>query len=584
MCGIAFLSKNISNLKDNKTFINRLKIRGPDDFSVVKTGLGDLFHSRLQIVGGAGSRQPFRDVESQVSVVVNGEIFNYRDLRSSLSSRGRRFNTKSDCEVLLHGYLEFGLAFIPQMEGQFAFIIIDERHSILYAGRDRVGEKPLFYNFSPGRSPSLAISSDARALASLQPNVELNSGVIRDFFAYQFIPENKSIFTNLHKVEPGSVIGFDLLSQETRQVLYWDITQVALSAGRADYSNGVNELNEVVYESVVSSCLGDEPPGVALSGGVDSSLIASICMDAGIDVSAFSIGQKKSSLLDESDQAFNYARELGLNFSASFASEASLLSNFGLAVDAMDEPFGDVSALNYFALGRMARRCGYRSVLTGHGADELFWGYQWVWQAASNSIAKSSGRNVFSQGAAYRFVLENTSSLFGQRLSSDDLYATTGCSKLDSLHEAFVSLFNLYLRSNGAAQIDRMFMASGVEARSPFLDKRLIETICSHPNLFYPSNPKALLKTAASKWVPVEILNRQKRGFQAPINRWISLLLREESFLLSHQSFLSRNQILNLPLILDQFGKGNRAVDNILWCGLVFEKWIQSFDRDVWVN
>lgn len=584
MCGIAFLTENIDYSRVDHAFTSRLQMRGPDDFSVTSTNLGKLFHSRLQIVGGSESRQPFTSQTGSVSVVVNGEIYNHEALKRDLINVGSKFVSSSDCEVILHGYLRYGLAFIHKLDGQFAFIIVDETQSSIYLGRDRVGEKPLYYHWSEGFSPSLAIASDAKVLASLQPEIKLNREVIRDFFAYQFVPEDRSIFHSIKKVRPGSVVGFDLSSQQMHEIVFWDVSEAMSRDPVSTESVSTEKLAAVMEQSVLRACLGDAPPAIALSGGVDSSLIASICSKAQVGNSAFSIGHQNSTLLDESELAYNYAKQLGLDINISFSQKNIFDSNFYCAVDAMDEPFGDVSALQYFLLGKVAKRSGYKSILTGHGADELFWGYPWIYDAAKDPTRLGLGCNVFTCGLAYEYIYKNAAHFFGSEVDAIDLYPLSGVDTSDPAKEAFISLFNLYLRSNGAAQIDRMFMASGVEARSPFLDRVLIETICSQSNLFYPENPKGVLKKIAESYVFPEVLIRPKRGFQAPITDWINIAVRNNPKPYTEQSFLFSHSILNTPLILDQFFKGNHAVNNLLWCVIVFENWILSLNKNVSVN
>jgi asparagine synthase (glutamine-hydrolysing) len=565
MCGIAGLIERGGPV-DRTSLVamqNRLRHRGPDGEGLYLRGGTGLAHTRLSIIDLAGGAQPLFGQDGRLVLIANGEIYNEPGHRQRLEREGYRFATGSDCEVILPLYERFGASCVEHLRGMFAFALWDEGARKLLLGRDRMGEKPLYIYHDEHR---FVFASELRALlASGVVPGDLDPRALGRFFRYQYVPEPETPFTNIRKLPAGHTLVLDADTWQVTTRRYWSM----LDAPPID-GDPVEVIREALIEAVTGVLRSDVPVGLSLSGGLDSSAIAVIANRAYPGrLRAFSLGYPDAGAVDERGLARNLAQSLGIEFHDIEVDDEQMVEAFPQLAAMRDDPIADVSGYNYARIMEEARSTGTYVMLQGHGLDELCWGYSWVKQAASLNADPGLGlRRMFSRHCSARerlylalratarlspgvskgrepfrfyeltpytgYVSHHASALFTPRfLESSGVAVATASSEYGPLTqrtdlEVTRLICDFYLLENGIAQGDRLSMAHSVEMRLPFVDHRLVEAIIglrkSNRDDHLP--PKHWLKRALEGIVPDEILNRPKRGFSPPMQRWQGRLRR----------------------------------------------------------
>lgn len=572
MCGIyGAASKwplNSCNLEKIRKIPQIMAHRGPDasgEISDEKFFLGSM---RLCIIDSKGGHQPMSCRDGDISIVFNGEIYNFLQLRQKLIDLGQSFETNSDTEVVLQGYKYFGLDFIRELHGMFSFAIIDRKKDLIHLGRDRLGEKPL-YLFK--RSGITYFSSEMRSLvlAEVAP-FEIDKEATRDYLIYGYYLEPKSPILNVRKLERGTIESISLKDGQTTKTTY-------LNQLRKDSTNHarIQSLNfdQLLEKSIIDSTISDFPIGIALSSGIDSSIIASVV--AGTKkVQCFSVGYDVRSKFDESSDASEFARHLGLPIQTKKISASAMAQEYETLCLLRDEPISDIAGYSYLTLGRMAHENDIKVLLTGQGGDELFWGYQWVLDAVpriANSLQSIQGkrnflrylfsatfsrRHPFFSGIVLdiRGALDSIYFYFRDKSNANNLgslpYLNEHLPKIRKKRRAakkvmgqrddrvyiplvgnieeltpeglaIEQLLSTYFVSNGLAQVDRLFMASSIEGRTPLGANDLVEyALMRNGSELLKIHKKKLLKEYASKKLTPKIMNRKKKGFTPPVRIW----------------------------------------------------------------
>jgi len=561
--------------------------RGPDGDGEYVSSHVALGMQRLSIIDVHGGWQPLYNEDRSLSLVANGEIYNFVELRAELQAAGHRFRTRSDCETILHLYEESGLDCVHRLHGMFAFALWDSTRDRLLLARDRVGEKPLYLYQS---TDTLLFASELKALVACgRIPLELDPDAVNLYFHYQFVPEPRTPLSGVRKLPAGHLLTVDVRSWQIAQRCYWHMEQAP--AIQDDPVPRIRDELETVGRIVSRS---DVPVGVALSGGLDSSVVAAlIARNSAEPVHAFTVGYQGHPANDERAQARELATTLGLRFHEIELDEAAVVTSFPALVRAWDDPIADMSGFGYQAIARLVQQHGIRVLVQGHGGDELFWGYPWVRRAMDASLARAAlwqrswralptyassalpGRcgameEAGLPGPATRLVralrhLQQDARAPRRRLRFYDLHpdfrmaaaATTRLytdeirSRIDP--DAPFSLFTVsppfdhlgvtvtrlitqtYLLENGIAQGDRLSMASSVELRLPLVDYRLVETVIGlrkhQPDHGRPA--KHWLAQAARDLVPPAIVDRRKRPFLTPLRAWQRALFRSYGPLLA---------------------------------------------------
>ena len=624
MCGIAGFVGEFERLDaaERSAVLERMcrqiRHRGPDDQGTLVADGVALGMRRLSIIDLAGGHQPISNEDGTVTIVFNGEIYNYHELQRELAARGHRFQTHSDTETIVHAYEEYGAACVERLRGMFAFAIWDARARQLFLARDRVGKKPLYYARTP--RGTLVFGSELKALLA-HPEVtrEINPEALDAYLTFGYVPDPLCILRGVRKLPPGHSLTY---SADGRLALtqYWDFPLEAdAPARRAD--DYLEELRALLDEAVRIRLIADVPLGAFLSGGVDSSTVVGLmARHSDRPVKTFSIG-----FHEDSYDELKYARVAARHFQTEHH-EFVVTPDIVRLVDELawhfDEPFADPSALPTYMVSKLARE-HVTVALSGDGGDELFAGYtrylverrrarfarvprlvrERVMRPLSQHLPHGAwGRNYLhnvSLDAVDRFL--DSVSVF-TRLTKRSLYtpafraqltdeglATARfrflASRVRTGEPLDVLLYldsKTYLPGDILTKVDRMSMAVSLEARAPLLDHKLIEFVARIPAALklHGTETKHILKRAVADFVPPEILHRAKQGFGVPIQRWINEQLREQiRDTLTDARARSRGYVepRYVAQLLDEHERGRRDHATPLWALFMLELWQRLF-------
>lgn len=592
MCGIAgFVGRGDEG--DLRRMVDALEHRGPDaeGFHSDPTLGVHLGHRRLSIVDLDAGQQPMWTADRQLGVVFNGEIYNHVELRSDLEKLGHVFQTDhSDTEVLLYAYREWGADFVERLNGMWAFALFDRRMRRLLISRDRFGQKPLYFcEAAPGE---LAFASELSALTEhSRIETRLSTLAIQKYFAHGYIPSPHSIYQGIQKLPAGSNLIFDLAHPRARIERYWRFElEPGVDAGPSNEDAWDEELREKLDRAVRRRMRADVPVGVFLSGGIDSSAIAALAApSAGASgLHTFSIGFDDPSF-DESAYAQHAADWIGTQHHCTQFSKDDLRALAPAVARQIDEPMSDASLLPTHMLCGVARNT-VKVALGGDGADELFAGYdpfralglaqayaQVVPRPVHHAIRLLASRlPAAHHNMSFGFRLNRTlaglshdrrlwnpiwmaplvpseiSELLGEPVHEEEVYSEAIEAFEGSRDQSMVSrtlqfFTQIYLQDDILTKVDRTSMRHGLEVRSPFLDRDLVEFVSRLPDSqkFHRGRTKVILKRALAKVLPAEIRERPKKGFGIPIGAWFrdgdlawgaqhAALAISEPFLASH--------------------------------------------------
>lgn len=624
MCGIAgFVDQWTRNGGDAvergrllKTMCDVIRHRGPDDHGYfLKTGVA-LGMRRLAIIDVAGGAQPISGEDSSVTIVFNGEIYSFEELRTELEKRGHTFNTHSDTEAIVHAYEEYGPACVNHLRGMFAFAIWDDKKRELFIARDRVGKKPLYYTIT--KDGTLVFGSEIKSIL-LHPLVEreIHLEALDAYFTLGYVPDPLSIFRHISKLPPGHHMTFSAGGLKIQQ--YWDFNfEPSASRNPDDY---LDELRELLNESVRLRLISDVPLGAFLSGGIDSStIVALMAQHMNQPVKTFSIGFHEDSY-NELKFARMTAKKLGTDHHEFFVTP-QICDVIDELVWHFDEPFADPSSIPTFMVSKLARD-HVTVVLSGDGGDELFAGYtHYVVQEsrrAFSALPKTLRQNVI-RPLSYRLphhawgrnYLHNISldpidryldslsyftELSKQSLYTGDFQQALGAkdhvacrfreyagrvktkAPLDQL--LYID-GKTYLPGDILVKVDRMSMATSLEVRVPLLDHKLIDFVTKVPASLKlaGTETKHLLKRVAKDLIPAEILNRPKQGFGIPLQKWINLQLRDQIREILREPRTRQRGYINsdyVDLILNEHHTGRRDHSFPLWALLILELWHRRY-------
>ncbi len=623
MCGIAgFISRDDSRADERRILLDAMcrviTHRGPDEQGMAVVGRAALGMRRLSIIDIKTGQQPIYNADRTKLIVFNGEIYNYRELKKDLEARGHVFRTNSDTETILRAYDEYGVGCLKMLRGMFVFAIWDTVNQSLFIARDRVGKKPLFYTVTP--SGEFVFGSELKVLLThggVPRNIE--HAALDAYLTFGYVPEEFCIFSSVRKLQPGHFLTF--ANDEVRTQKYWDFdySQEPLASREGEIAG---ELLEKLRDAVAVRLISEVPLGAFLSGGVDSSAVVGL-MSQIMDkpVKTFSIGFREDSF-DELKYARLAAREFRTDHH-----EFILTPDFVEAVDDLvwhyDEPFADPSTLPTYMVSKLAREF-VTVILSGDGGDELFAGYtryatdkrrsglgrlprsirERIIRPLSEAMPhRATGKNFLfniSLDAAARYI-DSISQFNSSRKKR--LYAGSYRSQMNGGFGAGEEVYGrlagnvstgnptdtllyldskTYLPADILTKVDRMSMASSLEARSPLLDQELIEYVTRIPaNLkLRGGRAKYIFKKAVEGFVPREILYREKQGFGMPINEWINMQLKDRIRAdLSDQRTRERGYFDTnyINVLLDEHATGRRDHSHALWTLWMFELWQRRY-------
>lgn len=617
MCGIIGIATVTPNFNCNRLVVARdsMRHRGPDDAGVwwSKDGRVGLGHRRLAIIDlSPAGHQPMQDSTRSLTIVFNGEIYNYRDLQRELIARGHSFRSHSDTEVLLAAYREWGVDCLSRLNGMFAFALYDAMKQIIFLARDRAGEKPLFYSLA---NSTFRFASELKGLLS-DPTFshQINHQALDTYLAIGYVPGDLCMVQGSNKLPPAHAMVFDLANNSLRVWRYWELPAPPAISGAADCDEQalLEEFEGLLEDAVRRQLTADVPVGVLLSGGVDSSLITAMAVRASSQVKTFTVGFSGFGKYDESAHARLIAQFFGTEHIELNAGEVSL-DLLPILARQYDEPMADSSMIPTFLVSRLVRQhCTV--ALGGDGGDELFGGYahydrllwkqqkvDWIPLALRKLLAYSAGellpvgfkgRNwfqslncdlnrdlpliaTFFDGKSRRNLLGNSDwplvgeSILGARAPRGD----------DLLQRITRMDFANYMAEDILVKVDRASMLNSLELRNPMLDYRIIEFAFGRVPSSMKATPdrrKIFLKKLAAKLLPPEFDQQRKQGFSVPLASWLKIEPWRNYFhdvLLDEQCLFDKKATSRLLHGQDQ-GRNN---SERLFSLVLFELWRREY-------
>lgn len=546
MCGIAGLiaerSLNSSELALLETVNGALVHRGPDSGGIFHDGEVAIAMRRLSIVDLTGGQQPLFSEDKSISLVCNGEIYNYQGLRNELMSKGHRFSTCSDVEVLVHAYEDSPTEFLVRAKGMFALALWDARERKLLLARDRLGEKPIYLwsdNADDG-AKRLWFASELHAILKVIPKDKriADHHAIAEFLTFQYPLDPRTLIAGLNLLPAAHYAEIEARKMELNQRCWWSLSAVP----QASNVNPTELVSDLFFQACGRMGTADVPVGVALSGGIDSSLVASVAAEQYPgSLHCFSVGYLGRPQTDERSIAQRFASSLGLPFSEIEIGLKEIVDDFPILIKSMDTPIGDIAAHGYYAVSRAARQFGVPVLLSGLGGDEVFWGYDWVREAVrrnSSNVQTPFWKRIFGR----KDQLGSIDSIFGMHddlrraaldadqllnVSISDGHWLNATKTRDIGHRDIAvceALNRTWLISNCLQLADRLSMAWSIEMRLPFLDIDLIEGVTGlRKNGLgdYSWPHKSLLLKSLGHRLPLEITDRPKQGFTPPVQDWM---------------------------------------------------------------
>jgi asparagine synthase (glutamine-hydrolysing) len=623
MCGIAgFINTQAKPGAEREALLDAMcriiTHRGPDEQGMMVDDHAALGMRRLSIIDLKTGQQPIYDESGNLVIVFNGEIYNYREVKAELETRGHRFKTNSDTETIVHAYEEFGADCLQHLRGMFAFAIWNKARKELFIARDRVGKKPLYYSVLD--DGELVFGSELKVLLTHGGvKREIDLGALDAYLSFGYIPDPMCIFKNVQKLGAGHYLIWRDGKVETHG--YWDF-EYKENTGSKKEEDYVEELRELIKDAVNVRLISEVPLGAFLSGGVDSSaIVGNMARLSDQPVKTFSIGFNEDSFNE-----LKYARVTAEHFGTEhheFIVTPDLCDIVDELVWHFDEPFADSSALPTYMVSKMAREY-VTVVLSGDGGDELFGGYtRYVTDKKRAGLAQlpkairagllqpvsrmlphnAPGKNYLynvSLDPVDRYIdnishfsARHKKSLYsaglkqnmnGSSNAGEELFRrfASGVETGEAIDKLLYLDSKTYLPGDILTKVDRMSMAASLEARVPLLDHKLIEFVTRIPAELKLNGleTKYIFKRAMQGLVPESILHRPKQGFGVPINEWINLQLRERI----REDLLEKRTLDRgyfepgyIKLLLDEHGRGRRDHSHSLWILWMLELWHRRY-------
>ena len=600
MCGI-YLTNIPFDEEEVRAKLKSIEYRGPDHMGIELIDNIHLGHLRLSILDlDPRSNQPMK--YGNLHLVYNGEIYNYLDVKNELIKKGYTFHTESDTEVLLKGYKEWGNDLLKKINGMFAFSIYNSETRSIFSARDRMGVKPFYYYWNKGE---FEICSQIRPLLK---GKKINEDAISIYLDCKFIPTPYTIVEKVFKLPPGHYSHIDL-DKKTHQIHeYWNLKKVRKR--KISYEQAKLELHELLKDSIKIRLQSDVPIGCFLSGGIDSSLIASIASTVSEDtINTFSIGFDDVRY-DESKIAEQYSNIIKTKHLTIKCHVKDIMEQIPKLAEVYDEPFADTSALPSLLLNSVTKK-KVTVALSGDGGDESFIGYDHfdslnihkyvidiphlIRKLFANSfflklINQNNYRvkNALKTKTRYDFI-ENVFSRKGLLLKKPfqdwmKYYQGYKIWSKDFLQKAADLNIKLWLENDSNVKVDRASMAYSVEVRSPFLDYRIVEFARSLPikYRYKKGRKKRILRDLLSEYIPEKVFNQPKRGFSLPLDDWIRTDLKEIFIHALNDDFLNRIPNLNVDrfkkIFHDHLNHKNDHTEHI-WKLYVLSLWYNEFEK-----
>lgn len=573
--------------------------RGPDDLKQLGTEdikflqkdnfVSSFVFNRLSIIDlSEKASQPMIDYKNENIVMFNGEIYNHRHLRNKMEKDGIQFLTNhSDTEVILNGIGNYGLDFVNKLNGQFSIFFKNSKQNKVYLIRDRLGQKPLFYHFD---DIGVSFSTNLKSLVKLNKKINFSEEMIVNYLNLGVVPSPNTIFKDFYKVEPGSILSYDLDTLEVKKTKYWNIENFV-----GDQQFNYDQFVEIFEKSVNLRLESDVPFAAFVSGGLDSTAIIK-AINSQTPLNTFSMLFENKNYNEEL-WSNHVAKKYKTNHITSTMSKKNSFHDLQKIVKILDEPYADISFIPTYLLSKeISKR--YKVAISGDGGDELLFGYEHSNKIPdeSNSLGMSfiykmlyrgyparfgSGNKFLSKvnnlETAYKSYFEDKKLLSLLNLSSNFSFNNYFSSNTNNpLKKIMVADYRYYLSEMMLLKIDRASMANSLEIRSPFVDHNLIEyMLSSDTNHIDKSNPKAILKNYISTDFNSEFLNRKKMGFSFDMENWVYSNMNTVKEVIQNGKFVYS---INSKITDQLSQRPTRINSHRLWKLLLLELFIESYE------
>ncbi|HKQ62616.1 MAG TPA: asparagine synthase (glutamine-hydrolyzing) [Candidatus Polarisedimenticolaceae bacterium] len=584
MCGIAgIVGRDLADVDPAscEAMLATLRRRGPDDRGTLAFPHCILLHTRLSILDLATGGQPMRDARRNVAITFNGEIYNFQEVKRELAARGHEFATRSDTEVILKAYLEYGSDCPQHLDGMFAFGIWDEERQTLLLARDRFGKKPLYW--AHDAAGNLLFASEIKTLlASGRIAGQLDYGAVDAYLRLTYVPPARTVYRDVHVVRPAETL--TLAGGALRRRSYWSLERRPLHLGRDEARE---RLRALLDDAVRKRMVADVEIGALLSGGVDSTIVTDYAQRSTTrPIKTFSVGY--GDYINELPYSQAAAERIGTDHTTLQVGGAELADDLQAVAAYFDEPHADSSNVSQFLVSRLART-RVKVALCGDGGDEVFLGYPWYWHHRTQGRAfrlrqalLSSPFRDYVQGLQL-FGPQQRRALWGGEPPDDaELLEPALRGRFGGVERINRFDLTVYLPGQLLVKADRAGMMNSLEVRSPLLDHRLAEFAFNLP-LEYKTdgaNGKLLLKQLLAELLPAEFVHRKKQGFGAPVRDWLKTICRPlvHDLLAASDArvhgFLERGGVA--PMI-ERFYTTDDASDyGRIWVLLCLELWLRA--------
>ena len=601
MCGICGIIRKGDNKDIIKKMNDRIMHRGPDGEGYYIDGDVAFGHRRLSIIDLSTGDQPIYNEDNSVVTVYNGEIYNYVELRSELESLGHEFKTKSDTEVLVHGYEEWHTDLPKHLRGMFAFAIYDKNRNEIFLARDNFGIKPLYY---ANMNDSFMFASEIKSFLDVPDfKKEFNEDILETYLEFSFVPTNETFFKGVYRLDAGCSLLYKDEDIKINKYFKLDFKEDTMS-----FTDAVKNISDVMEDSVKRHLIADVEVGSFLSSGIDSSYIVSLAKPD----KTYTVGYENKKY-DEINYAKDLADKLGIKNESKIIKKDEYLDAIPKIMYHLDEPTSDPAAISLYFVAKLASR-DLKVVLSGEGADEFFGGYNYYREEVDykfynkipfcirHAIGKVAG--LFPEVRGFNFLVRRGEKLensyigvnrnFSEKMARKVLRNNYELKAIDVTKDVYNEFkdysnidkmqaidINFWLMKDILLKADRMTMASSIEGRVPFIDKEVFSVASKLPFDYKVTkeNTKVALREAARKVIPTDAYKKKKLGFPVPIREWIKDGEFKEDIEKTINSAVA-NKYFNVKFLNKLFNEhlsGKKDNYRKIWTVYTFIKWYQVF-------
>lgn len=601
MCGICGIIRKGDNKDIIKKMNDRIMHRGPDGEGYYIDGDIAFGHRRLSIIDLSTGDQPIYNEDNSVVTVYNGEIYNYVELRSELESLGHEFKTKSDTEVLVHGYEEWHTDLPKHLRGMFAFAIHDKKRNEIFLARDNFGIKPLYY---AKMNDSFMFASEIKSFLDVPDfKKEFNEEILETYLEFSFVPTNETFFKGVYRLDAGCSLLYKDEDIKINKYFKLDFKEDKMS-----FTDAVKNISDVMEDSVKRHLIADVEVGSFLSSGIDSSYIVSLARPH----KTYTVGYENKKY-DEINYAKDLADKLGIKNESKIIKKDEYLEAIPKIMYHLDEPTSDPAAISLYFVAKLASR-DLKVVLSGEGADEFFGGYNYYREEVDykfynkipygirHAIGKVAG--LFPEVRGFNFLVRRGEKLensyigvnrnFSEKMARKVLRKNYELKAIDVTKNVYNEFkdysnidkmqaidINFWLMKDILLKADRMTMASSIEGRVPFIDKEVFSVASKLPFDYKVTkeNTKVALREAAKEVIPTDAYKKKKLGFPVPIREWIKDGAFKEDIEKTINSDVA-NRYFNVKFLNKLFNEhlsGKKDNYRKIWTVYTFIKWYQVF-------